>query len=131
MPTLAWGFRVDFSEEKEPTDELGDNPGRLEDETAALPTLSEVNEVVVPFNLPEDASTDNSIGEHGFEEVREGGSYDVALGDNPTRSGPSAFVSRVDFVSASRERKEVLPNRQQSKNSNFSKITSLEDQPWF
>lgn len=37
--TLAWGFRVDFSEDNEPTDELGDKPGPLETET--VPTQSE------------------------------------------------------------------------------------------
>ena len=42
-PTLAWGFSVDFSEDNEPTDELGDKTGAVE--AGAAPTQSEVDDV--------------------------------------------------------------------------------------
>lgn len=44
--TLAWGFNVNFSEDNEPIDELGDKPGLLETETA--PIQSEFDDVELP-----------------------------------------------------------------------------------
>ena len=56
--TIALGFRVDFSEDSEPTDELGDKP-RAED-AGMLPTKSdpdcvprEFTDFVSPLALPD------------------------------------------------------------------------------
>lgn len=55
--TFALGFRVDFSEDSEPTDELGDKPGP--EDAAGTPTESdtygvprEFTDVVSPLTLP-------------------------------------------------------------------------------
>lgn len=56
--TFALGFRVDFSEDSEPTDELGDKPGP--EDAAVPPTESnpygvprEFTDFVSPLTLPD------------------------------------------------------------------------------
>lgn len=70
--TLAWGLSVDLSE-SEPTDELGDNPGTLDTETAfpqsdvddaELPGLVRaITDCVVPCGLTDGAFSDKSVGQ--------------------------------------------------------------------
>ena len=44
--TLAFGFRVDFSEVRDPIEELGDKPGALATEFAAM--RSDIEDVELP-----------------------------------------------------------------------------------
>jgi hypothetical protein len=44
--TLAFGFKVDFSEVRDPMEELGDKPGALATEFAAM--RSDVDDVELP-----------------------------------------------------------------------------------
>ena len=73
--TLALGFNVDFSENNDPTDELGD---RGPPETEPEPTCSEVDDVEQPgrrevftaslaeVNLPDIAESEDSPAGHLF-----------------------------------------------------------------
>lgn len=77
--TLALGFRVDFSEDNEPTEELGDRPGPedavtpltqsepVDVELAVLPR--EFKAFVSPLPLPDDEPSVKSPGKPVFSEV--------------------------------------------------------------
>ena len=112
--TLAWGFKVDFSEENEPIDELGDKPGQLE--VGATAPNSEVDDAELPGH-PGDvadcdapcvftgaASAESSLGKLIFsrhlDDPRDVRSYEVAFGDNFRILGPSFFALRDDCKSA-------------------------------
>lgn len=56
---MAKGFNVDFSEDKEPIDELGDNPGPLEADAAAA--RSELEDAELP-GLPREFTDCGSPG---------------------------------------------------------------------
>lgn len=104
--TLAWGFNVDRSEDKEPTDELGDKPGPLEAE--AETAHSELDDTELP-GLPWEfidcgslgallgAGTSGcSQGELVFSLLFDGaqdGAYEEAFADSPTPSEPSMLPS--------------------------------------
>lgn len=91
--TLALGFNVDFSEDNDPTEELGDRPAPPETEPA--PTQSEVDDAELPGrregfaaslaedNLPDIAESKDSSAGHLFPGTEDEGSYVVA-----PRGGP-------------------------------------------
>lgn len=68
--TLAWGLSVDLSV-SEPNDELGDNPGTLDTETAFPPSdvddaepglVRATGDGVAPCGLTDGAFSDKSVG---------------------------------------------------------------------
>jgi hypothetical protein len=114
---LAWGFNVDFSEDNEPIDELGDKPGPLE--AGKAPARSEFDDAELPGRPREftgcistaplaDATPSNSWpGELVFllffEKTWDEGVYAVVLEDSLPLSD-SFFLSSNDLESTEKNR---------------------------
>lgn len=106
------GFRVDLSEDNEPTEELGERPGPEDAATPAthsepddaLPGLPlEFTDFTSPLTLLEAELSSKSPGDPVFSWVLktwDEGAHEEAFGDNPPLSGPSFFMSSNDCESA-------------------------------
>jgi len=88
--TLAYGFRVDFSEDREPTEELGDRPGPEVD--VQLPSL--------PRAITDFVSPTDTISSGVFNKIWLEGAQEAPLEDNPPSSEPSFLNSSDDCKSA-------------------------------
>lgn len=105
---MALGFRVDFSEDSEPIEELGD---RLGPENVATPARRSEPDDVQLSNLPREFKDPGSLVNSPsdpvfpsvFDKIWVDGALEVALvEDNATLSEPSFFKLSTDCKSAIR-----------------------------